>query len=251
VSGDASPSRRARIADAPSEWPLPLGPVLREALAIRVRGAIDPTRAATWALGVVAARAAWVKDFGGAQFSLGRAWYTHLEQNRAAEYFTDPEESDAQVEKYCPGLQSTMRSLASRVVGAEVMQRDGWCGPGVHVFPSGALVSERGGDIHYDTEGLTPAHAAERVAALTLVLMLQPAREGGALRVWDSPYRGTDAYEDEDLELPHVTCDYGVGDLVVIDSYRLHQIQPFSGDVDRISATVHAAWVEGRWESWF
>lgn len=244
-------SRRARVAEAPKEWPLPLGPVLREALAVRVREAIEPGRAASWVEGVVAARAAWVTDFGGAQFSLGRAWYTHLEQDRAAEYFTDTESSDALVEKYCPGLQATMRSLASRVVGASVEQRDGWCGPGVHVFPVGCLVANRGGDIHYDTEGLTPAHAEARAPALTLVLMLQPPASGGELRVWDAPYRGTDAYEDDDLEAASVTCDYAVGDLVVIDSYSLHQIQPFEGTTDRISATIHAAYVEGRWESWF
>ncbi len=242
---------RARIADAPNEWPMPLGPVLREALAIRVRAAVDAGRCATWCEGVAAARAKWIADFGGAQFSLGRAWYTHLEQDRAAEYFTDTEASDAQVEAHCAGLQATMRSLASRIVGGDVVQRDGWCGAGVHVFPAGALVAGKGGDIHYDTEGLTPAHAADRAPALTLVLMLQPPVEGGALRVWDAPYRGTDAWEDDDLDRPHVTCEYAAGDLVVIDSYSLHQIQPFSGATDRISATLHAAFVEGRWESWF
>ncbi|MBS2013880.1 MAG: 2OG-Fe(II) oxygenase [Deltaproteobacteria bacterium] len=225
--------------------------MLREALVVRLASAIEASRAASWVEGVVAARAAWVEDFGGAQFSLGRAWYTHLEQGRAAEYFTDTEASDAHVERYCPGLQEAMRRFASRVVGGTVVQRDGWCGAGVHVFPAGALVATRGGDIHYDTEGLTPAHANERQPALTLVLMLQPATRGGALRVWSAPYRGTEAYEDEDLESPSVTCEYGVGDLVIIDSYSLHQIQPFQGNTDRISATLHVAFVEGRWESWF
>jgi hypothetical protein len=81
--------------------------------------------------------------------------------------------------------------------------------------------------------------------------MFQPPASGGGLRVWDVSYEGAEAYEDEDLEAPSVTCDYGVGDLVLLDSYRLHQIQPFEGSVDRISATCHAAFVAGQWETWF
>ena len=136
-------------------------------------------------------------------------------------------------------------------MGAPVNARSGWCGPGVHVFPAGALVSTRGGDIHFDTEGLTPAHVSDRAPALTLVLMLEPPEGGGELCVWDVRHSGADAYEDEDLTRAKVTCAYGPGDLVVIDSYRLHQIQPFRGAVDRISATCHAAFVAGEWETWF
>lgn len=229
----------------------PLLPGLASQLAVWVRGAVEPEQAARWAAGVRDARAAWLSDFGGAQFSLGRAWYTHLEQGRAAHYFAGVAASDALVEAACPSLQETMRALVSRVVGAAVVARPGWCGPGVHVFPAGALVARRGGDIHFDTEGLTPAHVAERAPALTLVLMLQPPIAGGGLRVWDVTYAGTDAYEDEDLERPSLLCEYAAGDLLIIDSYRLHQIQPFEGATDRISATCHAAFVAGEWETWF
>lgn len=216
-----------------------------------VRAAVDETRAAVWVRGVYEARASWIDDFGKAQHSLGRAWYTHLEQGRTAEYFAGAESSDAVVERACPGLQAAMLALASRAAGAEVTRREGWCGPGVHVFPAGGLCARRGGDIHFDTEGLTPAHAAERAPALTLVLMLQPAESGGGLRVWDVLYRGSDAYEDEDLARESAIADYGVGDLVIMNSYRLHQIQPFGGARDRISATCHLAFVAGRWEAWF
>jgi hypothetical protein len=225
--------------------------LLAGSLAVRVRGAVDAALAARWAAGVRSAREAWVNDFDGAQFSLGRAWYTHLEQDRAADYFADVASSDATVERACPSLQDTMRALAARVVGAPVVRRSGWCGPGVHVFPAGGLVATRGGDVHFDTEGLTPAHASDRAPALTLVLMLQPPSQGGGLRVWDVTYAGSDAYDDEALERGSVTCHYEPGDLMVIDSYGLHQIQPFAGHVDRISATCHAAFVAGQWETWF
>jgi hypothetical protein len=242
---------RARLLDVTAAqrgalWPLPA-----DCLALRMRGAIDGERVAAWAAGVRAARESWVTDFGGAQFSVGRAWYTHLEQGRAGEYFAAVPGSDATVERVCPGLQDTMRALAARVVGAPVVARPGWCGPGVHVFPAGAPVSSRGGDIHFDTEGLTPAHVSDRAPALTLVLMLSPPQSGGELCVWDASYAGSDAYEDDDLERGKVACAYGAGDLVAIDSYRLHQIQPFAGTTDRISATCHAAFVAGQWETWF
>ena len=244
----------ARLLDIAVTDEAPIAPRLGAALAARVRGVIAPSRAAAWSAGVEQARAAGacVEAFGGDQLSLGRAWYTHLEQGRSAAYFDDVAASDARVEKFCPGLQDAMRTLAARVVGAPVMPREGWCGPGVHVFPAGSPVAKKGGTIHFDTEGLTPAHAAEHAAALTLVVMLAPPPSGGGLRVWDARYRGSDAYEDADLERDAVTVDYGAGDLVVIDSYRLHQIQPFATSrADRISATVHVAFALGRWEAWF
>ncbi len=216
-----------------------------------VRGAVPPERAAAWVRGVYEARASWIDDFGKAQHSLGRAWYTHLEQGRTGEYFAKAAESDALVERSCPGLQASMLAMASRAISAGVVRREGWCGPGVHVFPAGGLCARRGGDIHFDAEGLTPAHARERAPAVTLVLMLQPAETGGGLRVWDVLYRGSDAYEDEDLERESAIAEYGIGDLVIMDSYRLHQIQPFGGARDRISATCHLAFVAGRWEAWF
>ena len=228
-----------------------LAPLLSTSLVVRVRGAVSAERAEAWAVGVHGARDAWVSDFEGEQFTVGRAWYTHLEQGRAADYFADVSASDAIVERACPGLQATMRELASSVVGASITARPGWCGPGVHVFPAGAHVAKRGGEIHFDTEGLTPAHAAEHAPAFTLVLMLRPPTKGGGLRVWDVTYEGSDSYEDEDLERTHVTCEYAAGDLLVIDSYRLHQIRPFEGVVDRISATCHLAFVSGQWETWF
>ena len=236
------------VATIPSEG---LAAALAESLAVRVRGAIDRERVVAWSAGVRAAREGWVEDFGGAQFSVGRAWYTHLEQGRAGEYFAEAAASDATVERECPGLQDAMRALASRVVGAPVVKRPGWCGPGVHVFPAGALVSTRGGDVHFDTEGLTPAHVSERAPALTLVLMLQPPERGGELCVWDVRYAGSDAFDDGDLRRSKVACAYAAGDLVVLDSYRLHQIRPFQGEIDRISATCHAALVAGQWETWF
>jgi hypothetical protein len=226
-------------------------PLLAGALGVRIRRALAPERAAAWAKGVHAARDAWHRDFGGSQFSLGRAWYTHLEQDKTDEYFRDAAASDQLVERACPGLQAEMRTLASSAVGATVAPREGWCGPGVHVFPAGDEVAERGGAIHFDTEGLTPAHVRDRAPAFTIVVMLEPPTTGGGLRVWDVLYSGSDFPREGEVERASAIAEYGAGDLVLIDSYRLHQIQPFTGTLDRVSATCHAAFVAGRWETWF
>jgi hypothetical protein len=144
-----------------------------------------------------------------------------------------------------------MRDIMGRVLGAKVVQRRGFCGPGVHVFPAGGWVAENGGEIHFDTEGLAPAHSRARAPALTCVLMLRAPDSGGALRAWDVTYAGSDEITDEMCEQDYVDADYRTGELVVIDSYRLHQIQPFGGPHDRVSATCHAAYVAGQWETWF
>ena len=79
--------------------------------------------------------------------------------------------------------------------------------------------------------------------------MLQPAAQGGGLRVWDKLYEDEDSDEDPGSAASELIT-YGAGDLVLIDSYRLHQIWRRAGR-DRISATAHAVCVEGSWEAWF
>ena len=47
-------------------------------------------------------------------------------------------------------------------------------------------------------------------------------------------------------------ADYAAGDLVLIDSYRLHQIQPFAGARDRLSVTAHLVLAGEGWHvAWF
>ncbi len=217
-----------------------------------IRGAIDAKTLARWVEGVYALRDEWTEDFGGEQFALGRAFYTHFETGRSEEYFEDAAASDARVERGAPGLQACMRELLAEVTGARVLPRRGWCGAGVHVFPAGEKVARSGGVIHFDVEGLTKHHLARRKAALSLVVMLQPPLSGGGLRLWNVRYSGSEHPSDAELAAESELIDYGAGDLVAFDSYQLHQIQPFEGTRDRISATLHAAEIDrGVWESWF
>ncbi len=72
------------------------------------------------------------------------------------------------------------------------------------------------------------------------------------IALWDVLHSGADEATADELERPSTLVEYGVGELCVFDSYRLHQIQPFGGRRDRVSVTAHAAEVEpNQWEVWF
>jgi hypothetical protein len=214
------------------------------------RGVLAPDECARLTRAVYGARAHWTPCFGGVQFTLGRAWYTHLEEGREDEYFRQAPSSDALVERALPGLQARFGALMSELVGATIHRRAGWCGPGVHVFPAGAWLSRHGGDVHFDTEGLLPEEIEGGAPAVSVILMLQPPVRGGGLRVWDARYAGDDEVAEPDRG-SSLLVDYAAGDLVAIDSYRLHQIQPFGGGLDRISVTAHLVRRHGSWSSWF
>lgn len=221
-------------------------------LGLALPAALPRDVCARWSAAVLAARAAWTVDFDGDQFSLGRAFYTHFETDRAEAYFAGAAASDALVERHLPGMQERVLDLYRALVAAEVRRRARWCGPGVHIFPAGGWLAQRGGVAHFDTEGLSE-HQLERGArALTLVLMLQPAEAGGGLRLWDALHDGRDEATPDELARPSVIADYAVGDALLLDSYRLHQIQGFRGARDRISITAHAVEIDdGLWDVWF
>lgn len=220
--------------------------------ALRLPGFLSFDECREWALAVYRAREQWTPAFGGEQFSLGRAWYTHLEEDLSEEYFENRAASDRLVEATLPGMQEYMLQAVQKLAGGAVSRRRGWCGPGVHVFPNGDVVARRGGIVHYDTEGLSEAHIAAKKPALSLLVMLHAPQRGGGIVLWDVRYSGADEASQEELRASSTVIEYGVGELCVFDSYRLHQIQPFGGRRDRISITAHAAEVEpGSWEVWF
>lgn len=221
-------------------------------LAVVVRGALGEGDRQRWIEGVYRARGEWVSDFEGEQFAVGRAFYTHLETDRSGEYFGDAAASDARVERALPGMQALVRETFARLVGGAVRPRLGFCGPGVHVFPAGGKVARKGGVVHFDVEGLTPHQLARRRRATTVVWMLQPGEWGGGLRVWNAAHHGDEFPSERQLSAARRTIRYGAGDLVLMESARLHQIRPFRGDRDRISITAHAVEVDsGVWEIWF
>ncbi|HEX4511896.1 MAG TPA: hypothetical protein VH054_00125 [Polyangiaceae bacterium] len=223
-----------------------------EIAAIGARELITPAQASAWARAVLAAKDDWTSDFDGEQFTLGRAFYTHYETDQSDAYFEGAGESDETVERHLPGMQQRMRDVVALLTGGVARARREWCGAGVHVFPANGEVAHEGGVVHFDIEGLSEKHARDKRAALTIVVMLQEPESGGGLKLWDVRFRGRDTPNDAELAATSVVAQYGVGGALVIDSYRMHQIQPFAGDRDRVSITIHAAEIdEGIWETWF
>jgi hypothetical protein len=202
---------------------------------------------------VLRAEASWTPDFEGEQYTVGRAFYTHLEEDKTRDYFARAAEADAFVELVAPGLNARLMTALADFTKGTVVRRRGFCGAGIHIFPAGEKVARKGGVIHFDTEGLTRHHLARRKRALSLVLMLQPPERGGGLALWDFTYQGNDHIPAaERVGKTRRLLRYRAGDLAVFDSYRLHQIRPFSGATHRVSATLHAAEIDpGVWETWF
>lgn len=223
---------------------------LNENLAVSISGLLTPVQCERYLQGVYAGRGEWTEAFGGEQYSLGRAWYTDLETEGARTYFAEARGSNERVERYLPGMQTWLLGVVRELVGGHVAFRQGWCGPGVHVFPAGEAVSRLGGSVHFDTEGLADAHVEQGKPALSMIVMLQTPEQGGGTKVWDYEYEGCDEVDEPDEEGGLVT--YGPGDLTILNAYRLHQIQRFSGDKDRVSITAMLAEVDpGEWEMWF
>ncbi len=239
---------RPLLASVPASVPASASPPL----SLVVPGLIPPDECARMAAAVTGARAQWNHDFGGAQFSLGRAFYTHFETGKSDAYFAGVHESDALVERTLPGMQSFMRELCAQLTGDHARARRGWCGAGVHIFPAGGEVAKKGGVRHFDVEGLNERQTQGERAALSIIVMLQTPERDGGLRLWEARYHGCEHATRADERTRSELCTYDVGDVLAMDSYRLHQIQPFPGNRDRISITLHAAEVDaGVWETWF
>ncbi len=225
---------------------------VNSSLGAYLSGVASKAEVERWREGVLRGKSEWTDDFGGEQHSLGRAFYTHFEEDKSRDYFRSAAASDLIVERWAPGLQGRMLELMKDITSGTVRKRYGWCGAGVHIFPAGEKVAREGGIKHFDTEGLS-AFALERgSSALSLVVMLDAPESGGGLRIWDVTYQGRDTATEEEEARPSETIMYGPGDAVVFSSYRLHQIQPFGGQRARMSATLHAVEVSpGCWETWF
>lgn len=198
-----------------------------------MRGLLPAAEASAWARAVLAA-CDGNADFGGEQL-VARPGVDDLETERAREYFREAAASDAIVERVLPGMQAASgASSPPSSLGASSPGRAG-AGPGVHaLLPPEGEVAEHGGVVHQDHGGLTRAQLLRGARALSLVLMLAPPQSGGGLRLFAAKS------EEEADEEESVVVEYGQGDLVVFDSYRVHQIEPFAGDAPRVSVTLHS-----------
>jgi hypothetical protein len=203
--------------------------------------------------GVYEGRSSWTTILPDAP-TLGRAFYTHLSRPSMRDlYVRDFATSDARVERFCPKLVKNMLAGVKELLSCNVnpVLRSGFCGPGVSIFPWTGNVAKDGGVIHFDDEGLPEDHSALRLPAYSFVCMIQKPERGGGIKLWDTfyesaPYEVTKKMTDAECEI----IEYDLGELVAFDSYRLHQIQSFKGQIDRIAVTCHAMYTD-RWEVWF
>lgn len=193
----------------------------------------------------------WNSDFEGLQFSFGQAYYPHLEAGTTEEYFEKVPTSDELFNQVLPGLQEMAMKFLSSIVGGYVQQREGWSGPGIHIFPANGYAANNAGEVHFDLDGLTDEDRIALSPAVTMILMLQTPTSGGGLKVWNTKYAGRNADELSLDTIPSTIVEYGVGDLVFINSYTLHQIQPFQSESDRISLTIHSIYNGECWDCWF
>ncbi|MBI2760870.1 MAG: hypothetical protein HYX51_05535 [Chloroflexi bacterium] len=200
----------------------------------------------------------WLPGFEEEQFSVGRVWYVDVADEAEAEYHQDAARTNAQIEERFGGTQERIRAFCSAIQPDDpVLIRPGWAGPGFVIFPAHAACAEWGGDIHFDIEGLAGDLLDDPEAeAFSFIAMLQKPETGGGLRVWREQYdpERRDEYIPElqsEPEGPSFLIDYRVGDLVMINSRAIHQIQPFGGDTDRITLTFHIVRRSGAWHIWF
>lgn len=200
-------------------------------------------------------RQLWTPAYGGEQFSFGQVWYSYQETGRESEYFQLAEESNLLLENHLPGLYGKILDFIRSVQQNEpVTIRDKWAGPGLVIFPAHGHCAEAGGDAHFDWAGLTQDQLNDHYAeAYSFIAMIQKPEKGGGLRVWGLRYKPGDEV-DPDTPSPDeesILLDYQVGDMVVIDSFKMHAIQSFEGNTDRISLTFHIAKEHGIWHVWF
>lgn len=200
----------------------------------------------------------WHPNYGGEQYSLGRVWYTHVDEGIKDEYVRGAEESNRIIESHFPGLYERIRTFCAIIQqGEPVALRKGWAGPGFVIFPANGRCAEIGGDIHYDWEGLTDGQLDDpKAEAYSFISMLQKPHTGGGLRIWNMFYDRVRKREElvpkaSPPAAESLVIDYEIGGLLVIDSFRLHQIQPFGGEIDRICLTFHTARYQDGWYVWF
>lgn len=226
--------------------------LLRERLALHFRGVLTPAECSELVAGVYAGRAAWAPSRAGSEYTLGRNYRTDLEQEQQEEYFAQAASSDALVRHWVPGLQGKMVALLRLLVKDRVAQRAGWCGAGLNILPAGGHCARHGGAPHFNIAGLEPAALSSEAPTISCALMLQPARDGGELQLWDRLYEGEPGIDEAEVKQDSARCSYAAGDLVVVDSRRLHRVAPFGGARDRIIVTLRAVYSKERrlWEVW-
>lgn len=236
----------------------PLEDALERYAAIRIPGVLSPDECITCSERLYQMRLRWRDDYGGEQFSLPDNYYARVSGGTVEEYFSSVVASRKLMAESFPHEQKRFLQLMQTLIKAETVPlKKGWCGPGFVIFPEGEYVAVNNGPIHVDAEGLVDGELVDSDArACALVLMVQKPQWQGGVRVWNFPWdpllgethslrRAENSYSNG------YTIEYELGDLVVLNSLKPHQILSFGGGIDRITMNAFGSFVGGRWQFWF
>jgi hypothetical protein len=252
--------RREDVAKAPASghW---LNRLPGDSLAVICKDVFSSAEISAIASQIYALKESWIPAYGGEQFSVGRIWYAHVDDDKKSQYFQAAGESVRFIEMQFPSLYAKLIGIVSQLLNTDrVRLKEGWAGPGFVILPSGGPASLSGGGAHVDWEGLTKEQLADiNLEAYSFIALMQKPVNGGGLQVWDrhldqtAPESWLHAQlEGVDLgDVETALIDYQLGDLVAINSLSLHKICPFGGDRDRVSLTFHAARDHDGWYLWF
>jgi hypothetical protein len=231
---------------------------LHEHAAIRIPGVLTPDECAHCARRLYQQRRRWKSDYDGTQYSFPENYYARVEGGTEREYFFTVDDSVQLMADLFPREQERFLQVIKSLLDVDLVPlKKGWCGPGFVIFPKNEFVAVNNGPIHVDSEGLVDGELYDKDAkACAVILMIQKPETQGGVRVWNinwEPTRGEgqslrmaeDNYDDGH------TIEYEVGEMVVLNSLKPHQILAFDGDTDRITMNAFGSFVGGRWQFWF
>lgn len=232
--------------------------ILKEVPAAKISGFLTPEECEEIALRLKALESSWSKDYGGEQYSFPNNYYARANDGGASSYFDGSSfGNEIMAAQFGGVLEKLLAVIRLLLPGFEVKSRTGWQGPGFVIFPANELLSRESGPVHIDLEGLVaPQVDFIRALCFSVIIMIQTPESGGGVRVWNRPL--TASVTEEALLLAAKECpdesaviNYGVGDLVIINSLSPHQILKFDGNRARISLNAFAIAEQNQCLIWF
>lgn len=208
--------------------------------------------------GVYTLRPYWRQGTQDGEYTLGRVWYTALDNRDVIDYFEEVSGFNALIDQSFPGLIPQILDFSRKFAANDSIKiRPGFAGPGFVIFTPRSLTAKEGGAIHIDCEGLSTRmlDVPGGAEVYSLMISIQLPEEGGFLRTWPDYYQPSqkDKYlNDIDIPLGRMEIvPYEVGGISVISSPRVHQIEPYSGCLDRVILTFHLGKIDNEWLVWF
>lgn len=234
------------------------GRLLALAPVLVLRGVLSTEEISDLRRKVHRAKPHWVSDYNGEQFSFPGNYYAAVATNSVDSYRRELGARRAVAEDALAIAERRVVDVLESLVacGGRFRPHEQRLTSGVVIFPANELVAYNGSPVHTDLEGIADEiENGVSIQALSAVLMVQKADDGGEIRVWRSSLPPMVDPSNAEAEWiandDYVEVDYLNGDLVVFSSLRPHKILPFSGG-SRITFNLFALkGMDGDWVHWF